>query len=311
MLLCTACEVTVTETTPEEPEQGKTITPVEEDEYVVGTVQATRGLPTDYLISDVSAFSYDDALYRGYVYTSVCEEKDLRLNWQPDAVQEGTVDFYYVTERDSVNLVLNDMFKVPTYYTADPVLAFPAGMYYQTEMEDKTGITGTIIDDTRYMGALYINTECPLEDLDLADEVFNFFKIEDDGMSSAWNCKSVSIDYMNITLDSIKPQSLNFIIGYMNNICKVDLNLRYAYYEDDCNAAYDEFLDDVAEAEGYGEAVPEFKMDNYNYEITAPNLDCLDGLVDEFMGKTGGDKKKAIKGVKKILGKIANSLRKK
>ena len=89
LLMFSACEVTVTDTTSDNGGANRV-----ESDFHVGDVQKTRHLPTEYYIKDVMAYTWNSSSEQAKVYSSVCEEQNLKLVWKPDYEFKYTLTFY-------------------------------------------------------------------------------------------------------------------------------------------------------------------------------------------------------------------------
>lgn len=265
MLLCTACEITVTDTT--EPD------PVDPPKPQPRSVLAD--LPTDYYIKDILAYSWRAGADQATVYSSTCREVDYKLVWKADNKQEYVVTFYDYPSRDSVEMMIGNA-SFGMYYDADLSNPYPAGRFYQADQIRENSINGFIIGYDTYTNVGFINTPCPVEDLDFADEIMDFLKINSNDRVT-YNCNTVNAAGVDIKLVSNEPTSVSYSISYEGNRCDLTETLRFAYYEDDCNAAYEDFLIDA-------EADPslKFDMNDYSYKLETESIRCLDNLLDDF-----------------------------
>ena len=307
LMLFAACEVTVTDTE-STGGNGGTIGEKEEPTYRIGEVQAARHLPTDYYIKDLYAFAYDDRRNSATTYTSSCKEVNNALEWKPDNAYDEQITFDYYPERDSIYAVVNGAIRVGLFYDADLSLPFPAGLLYQADQVNEYSVNGFVIGDGVYAHVGFINTSCPVEDLDFADEILDFLKINENDRVT-YDCNSVDAAGVKIQLVSNKPTEVSYAISYGSNRCDVTETLRYAYNREDCEAAYDDFLIDV-------EADPtlRFKMTDYSYGLSTESISCIDNLLDDFFMDAPlwkGDKsKKTGKEFAKFLTKLSKKIRK-
>ena len=92
-----------------------------------------------------------------------------------------------------------------------------------------------------------------------------------------YDCNSVNAAGINIRLVSNRPAEVSYAVSYNGYRCDVTETLRFAYYREDCEAAYADFLIDV-------EADPQlkFNMTDYSYGLSTESISCLDDLLDEF-----------------------------
>ena len=275
MLFFAACEVTVTDTESTSGNGGR-IGEKEESTYRIGDVQATRHLPTDYYIKDLYAFSYDDRRNSATTYTSSCKEVNNELEWKPDNAYDEQLTFDYYPERDSIHVVVNGSIRVGLFYDADLAQPFPAGLLYQADQVNEYSINGFVIGADTYAHVGFINTSCPVEDLDFADEILDFLKINENDRVT-YDCNSVDAAGVKIQLVSNRPTEVSYAVSYNGYRCDVTETLRFAYYREDCEAAYADFLIDV-------EADPQlkFNMTDYSYGLSTESISCLDDLLDEF-----------------------------
>ena len=305
LLFCTACDVTVTDTT----DNGDTGTVNEPKEtFKVGDVQKTRNLPTEYYIKDVMAYTWNSASEQAKVYSSVCEEQNLKLVWKPDYEFKYTLTFYDYYERDSIYMYVNSL-GVEMFYDADMDLPYPAGLLYQADQVDKASINGFVIGTDTYANVGFINTDCLVDDLDFADEILNFLEINERDRVT-YSCNSVNAAGVEIKLTSNKPTSVSYNLSYEGIKCDVTEKLRFAYYEDDCKAAYDDFTIDVEK-----DPTLKFDMTDYSYALSTSDIECIDDLMDEFymnapLLKSQNVKKKTGKDFAKLLASMSKKIRK-
>ncbi len=299
MLLCTACEVTVTDTSSEidEPiDPPKPVKPVSLD------------LPTDYYIKDVMAYTWENGADQATVYSSTCKEVDYRLVWKADNQKEYVVTFYDYPSRDSIEMMIGTA-SFGMYYDADMSNPYPAGRLYQADQIHEDAINGFIIGYDSYTNVGFINTPCVVEDLDFADEIMDFLKINDNDRVT-YNCNTVTAAGVDIKLVSNKPTSVSYTISFEDNRCDLTEALRFAYYEDDCKAAYEDFKIDA-------EADPtlKFDMNDYSYGLSTESIACLDDLLDDFfmdasLFKGKNVQKRTGKEFAKFLAKMSKKIRK-
>ncbi len=163
---------------------------------------------------------------------------------------------------------------------------------------------------TRLIRLGFINTDCLVDDLDFADEILNFLEINERDRV-VYSCNSVNAAGVNITLVSNKPTSVSYNLSYEGIKCDVTEKLRFAYYEDDCKAAYDDFTIDVEK-----DPALTFKMEDYSYALSTSDIACIDELMDEFymnapLYKTqGAKKKKTGRDMAKLLASMSKKIRK-
>ena len=264
LLLCTACEITVTEVEPSNPSSD----PVPQESIL-------SKLPTDYYIKDVMAYTWKSGADQATVYSSTCKEVDYELVWKADNKQEYVVTFFDYSSRDSIEMMIGAA-SFGMYYDADLSNPYPAGRLYQADQINAKSINGFVIGYDTYTNVGFINTACPVEDLDFADEIMDFLKING-GDRVTYNCNSVNAAGVDIKLVSNKPTSVSYSISYEGNKCDLTETLRFAFYEEDCKAAYEDFLIDA-------EADPSltFNMNDYSYSLETESLRCLDDLMDDF-----------------------------
>ena len=261
LLLCTACEITVTETESSEPPPQESI---------------VDRLPTDYFIKDVMAYTWRSGADQATVYSSTCKEENYELVWKADNKQEYVVSFFEFSSRpDSLSVMINAA-SFGMYYAPDSKDPFPAGRLYQADQINKPSINGFVIGYDTYANVGFINTDCLVDDLDLADEIMDFLKIDGNDRVT-YGCNSVNAAGVEIKLLSNKPTTVTYSVSYEGNKCDLTETLRFAFYEDDCKAAYEDFLDDA-------EADPtlRFDMDDYSYSLETESLRCIDNLLDDF-----------------------------
>ena len=264
LLLCTACEITVTETEPSNPSGD----PLPQESIL-------DRLPTDYFIKDVMAYTWKSGADQATVYSSTCKEDNYNLVWKADNKQEYVVTFFDYPSRDSLEIMINSA-SFGMYYAPDSKVSFPAGLLYQADQINKSSINGFVIGYDTYANVGFINTECLVDDLDLADEILDFLKI--DGRDRVtYGCNSVNAAGVEIKLLSNKPTTVTYSVSYEGNKCDLTETLRFAFYEEDCKAAYEDFLIDA-------EADPSltFNMNDYSYSLETESLRCLDDLMDDF-----------------------------
>ena len=301
LLLCTACEVTVVDNTDRGEPMG--------EPFRVGDVQRTRHLPTDYYIKDVMAYTWNSSSEQAKVYSSICEEQNYKLVWKPDYNYEYTLTFYEYYERDSIYMYVNSL-GMEMFYDADPDLPYPAGFLYQADQAREASINGFVVGTSTYTNVGFINTDCLVDDLDFADEILNFLEINERDRV-VYSCNSVNAAGVEIKLTSNKPTSVSYNLSYEGIKCDITEKLRFAYYEDDCKAAYDDFLIDAEK-----DPALKFDMTDYSYALSTSDIECIDDLMDEFymnapLYKTqGAKKKKSGRDMAKFLASMSKKIRK-
>jgi uncharacterized protein YneR len=199
---------------------------------------------------------------------------------------------------------------VEMFYDADPDLPYPAGLLYQADQADKYSINGFVVGENTYTNVGFINTDCLVDDLDFADEILDFLEINANDQVS-YGCNSVNAAGVNITLVSNKPTSVSYNLSYEGIKCDVTEKLRFAYYEDDCKAAYDDFTIDAEK-----DPALTFKMEDYSYALSTSDIACIDELMDEFYMNAplyksqSVKKKKTGRDMAKLLASMSKKIRK-
>lgn len=295
LLLCAGCEITVTDNTEYSSEPSDT--PV-----------SLGQLPKDYYIKDLMAYTWSDGAGQATVYSSTCKEDNYKLVWKADNQKEYVVTFFDYPSRDSLEMMIGAA-SFGMYYDPDMSNPYPAGRIYQADQINKDAISGFVIGYDTYASVGFINTSCPVEDLDFADEIMDFLKINGNDQV-IYNCNTVTAAGVDIKLVSNKPTSVSYSISYAGNKCDLTETLRFAFYEDDCQAAYDDFLIDA-------EADPSlrFDMNDYSYSLETESLRCLDNLLDDFymdapLFKGKKVEKRTGKEFAKFLNKMSKKIRK-
>ena len=305
LLFCTACEVTVTDTT-DNGDIGNVNEP--QETFKAGDIQKTRNLPTEYYIKDVMAYTWSNGAEQATIYSSTCKEEDYKLVWKPDNKQEYVVTFFEYPSRDSIEIMIGAA-SFGMFYDPDLANPYPTGLLYQADQVDKASINGFVIGTDTYANVGFINTDCLVDDLDFADEILNFLEINERDRV-VYSCNSVNAAGVEIKLTSNKPTSVSYNLSYEGIKCDVTEKLRFAYYEDDCQAAYDDFLIDAEK-----DPTLKFDMTDYSYALSTSDIECIDDLMDEFymnapLLKSQNVKKKTGKDFAKLLASMSKKIRK-
>ena len=268
LLFCSACEETVTDST-DNGDDGNMNVPKETSK--AGDVQKTRNLPTDYFIKDVVAYTWASGTKQATVYSSTCEEVNNKLVWKADNKKEYVVSLFDYPSRDSIEMMIGAA-SFGMYYDADLRNPFPAGHLYQANETNKNSINGFVIGYDTYTNVGFINTQCLVQNLDITDEIMDFFKIGG-GDRITYDCNSVNVAGVDIKLVSHTPTSISYSFFYEGYRCDLTETFRFAYYQEDCEAAYEDFkIDAVADP------TLVFDMNDYNYGFETYDLRCIDAL---------------------------------
>lgn len=303
-LAFTACEVSTSSDESNPP-------PPPPQENVPGEIHAKRGLTTDYVTVDVAEFTEDD----GYInlYFGSCGEKGGALAWSAENVSKLAFDYF--PARDSVAMTdLEDNSKTGLFYGIDG--SFPYGMYYEAATAYDKVSDGMIFGkDKTTKFVSFVDTECPFTDLPIGS-YFASEIAEVPASEIEVGCNSTVFRGLSIELGKIKKEGYDFTIGFAGKKCDVDMKTRFALYEQDCKAAYDEFKQDLES----GEMAPDSKFDfEEDYKYAAAADECLVEVLMQWMIALDDPdsevnvnlKKKASKpaNMKKFLAKIANGIR--
>ena len=265
LLFCTSCEETVADST-DNGDDGKAKESKETSK--AGDIQKTRNLPTDYFIKDIMAYKWESGTKQATVYSSTCEVVNNELVWKADNKKEYVVSLFDYPSRDSIEM-MNGTASFGMYYDADLRNPFPAGSLYQADETNKNCINGFVIGYDTYTKVGFVNTPCLVQNLDITDEIMDFFKIGS-GDRITYDCNSVNAAGVDIKLVSFTPTSLSYSVFYEGYRCDVTETFRFAYYEEDCKAAYENF-----KIEAEANPTLTFNMDDYNYSIETDTRRCL------------------------------------
>ena len=121
-------------------------------------------------------------------------------------------------------------------------------------------------------------------------------KVEEKQMLSdirALNCSELSMydGLVKLKAENFKSSSGTIKVTYAKRTCNVSFQLRYAYEQKDCEAAYEEYKNDT-------KAAPKFNFDDYYFDVTYTGKDdeyCLDYLILDLKKEKGIPTTKSIK----------------
>lgn len=121
-------------------------------------------------------------------------------------------------------------------------------------------------------------------------------KVEEKQMLSdirALNCSELSMydGLVKLKAENFKSSSGTIKVTYAKRTCNVSFQLRYAYEQKDCEAAYEEYKNDT-------KAAPKFNFDDYYFDVTYTGKDdeyCLDYLILDLKKDKGIPTTKSIK----------------
>lgn len=101
----------------------------------------------------------------------------------------------------------------------------------------------------------------------------------------AVDCDELSMfdGLVKLNAEDFNESSGNIKISYGNRTCNVSFQIRYAYDQDDCSAAYEEFSN-------HKNAKKEFNFEDYSFDVTYSGDDddyCLDYLILDLKKEKG------------------------
>ena len=106
---------------------------------------------------------------------------------------------------------------------------------------------------------------------DILPEIRDEFDDAEIGTLSYKNCSEITfLEKGVIKLKDLESDGINFSMSYGDVSCDISVKNRYAVYEEDCKAAYEEFLTDE-------EADKKFEFDDYS-EAFVGDEECLTEL---------------------------------
>lgn len=152
-------------------------------------------------------------------------------------------------------------------YEADE---FPYGLWVDSETESDNfydafsfGENGEFKKIELYRGDCFAK--------DILPEIRDEFDDAEIGTLSYKNCSEITfLEKGVIKLKDLESDGINFSMSYGDVSCDVSVKHRYAVYEEDCKAAYEEFLTDE-------EADKKFEFDDYS-EAFVGDEECLTEL---------------------------------
>ena len=106
----------------------------------------------------------------------------------------------------------------------------------------------------------------------------------------AVDCDELSMydGLVKINVEDFKESSGNIAISFAKRTCNVSFNIRYAFEQDDCKAAFEDFKNNR-------DAEEKFNFDDYAFDVTYSGDNgayCLDYLILELMEEKGIDTKR-------------------
>lgn len=275
-----------------------------------GAIHATRNLTTDYVTIDKGTFS--SSAYMVDVRSGSCKEEGGKLVWSTEDVMHMTFDYF--ANRDSV--VTNSPEGAESWlYGIDG--QFPYGNYYKADEAFGRVAEGLILGhDQSFKLVNFVDTECPFEDLFIGPYIASEIT-EANEKDLNIGCNDAKYRGLTIALGEFTSETFKFNVSFRNKTCNIDVRTRFEFIQEDCNAAYSEYLSD--RESGEIEPSVQFDFDENQYAATADD-DCIGDLLvawkvalddpnDEI--NINLSKKAPAKRVnlKKVLGKIVDGLR--
>lgn len=236
----------------------------------------------------------------------ICKETSVGLVGPDDAKQWDTLS-YKVSQNKDVLSVTDSLDNKVKYDFEDGT--FPVGFASNSEFNSKKfrnglrlGSDGVVKSVIRYNGSClmkdyfsqFTKKNPSLENMD--DKLTDFYKsflaegdtIDKETMLSeisAVNCTELSLFYgsVYVTVSDFKANSGVITVSNNSRTCKITFTQRYAYSQNDCEAAYNDYDADSKHKDT-------FNFEDYSFDVTYGGEDddfCIDHLILELKQEKG------------------------
>ena len=244
------------------------------------------------IITDKAKFSYNSKDSSFIKKDPVCKEGSLgNLVWKATEDDPDTAMAYI--NKSTITMVANG---VTTKYDFEGS-KFPTGLWSLPEDASKRFLDGYRLTSDNMMQSVFrFDGNCFLKDffasfrkgydaLEEADSVLTSFYMRFRAPSDTLdetemlrNIRAVDCDQItlydglvSVTVSDFTPHSGTLKVVYDKKECKIDFNLRYAYSESDCKAAYADWQDDKNASET-------FRFEDYWKDVNYDDY-CIEELI--------------------------------
>lgn len=154
---------------------------------------------------------------------------------------------------------------------------FPYGLWVEKELDDDVTLDGLILEEKGFFKELELyQGDCIAKDFlpEIQDELedlpgFGNFKYK--------NCSELTFSNGNglLKINKVFGDAMSLAVSYKETTCDVSISQRYAFYEEDCKAAYEEYLADETTDD-------KFDFDEYDMSF-AGDEECLMEILSKVM----------------------------
>ena len=267
------------------------------------------------MVLEKAKYSYDKKDSTFYRIEPVCKEGTLHNLVGPDDANKWDTLTYKVHEHKGVVTVKNGPGDPVKYNVEDG--DFPTGFWADSDNNSKTIQGGFRLTKKKMMNrVIRYDGSCFMKDYysqlrknlpvlqNMNDKLRSFYKsflpedakFDDDQMLmdiSALNCEELSLfeALVVLKLEEFRESSGNIKVSFKKRTCDIGFKIRYAYEQEDCAAAFEDYKND-------DKAATKFDFKNYFFDVTYGGDNdgyCLDYLILELKEAEGISSSKSVK----------------
>lgn len=206
-------------------------------------------------------FENDSAKKTISVYKPVCAVRDGELFWAAgdEKAKPFTVTYKYNESSKSINAQY-DGEKYSMKFYGDK---FPFGQWIEPDADDGDIYNGFSLDTNGVFGyTKFFGDSCLVDNLVALHGILGI-----DGMDKVEkvDCNTAKYNGATISYEKYSAGKASFTVEKDGEECSVSFTPRFAVYEDDCEAAYDEFKDSDAE---------EFNFEDFSVKVSG-DVECF------------------------------------
>jgi hypothetical protein len=261
------------------------------------------------MVLNKASYEYDDEDSTFKLIKPVCKVERPGNLMGPEDVDEWDTTTYKAREKKGFITLTHD--KEELKFVLDKDGSFPTGLWtwdiegngskniYDAVRLEKNGLLKSVI---RYDGVCLMKdfySQLSKENAaisDMENSFVNFYKLflqndkaysERDMLSDvrAVDCDELSLfsGLLSLKVSDFNESSGTISVGFEERTCDIMFQMRYAYDQDDCEEAYEDFRNDR-------DAAKEFDFDKYSFDVTYDGDNgayCLDYLVVQLKEEKG------------------------
>lgn len=258
-------------------------------------VNPSKKLPTDYIVTEMGGYDYSGSTLT--ITKGVCKDKANNYDWST-VTQTGSL-----TKNDdgTVTADLGDGAGAHTFEFVGEG-SFPNGDYYLSSTLDSALVLGfSLTSPKNYSEVIYPNTDCLFKYFGEMAETFIGIADADASANVVFGCKDLSLGGLKMTYISNDETSVDYTISFGGKSCKMHQDFLYAYSEEDCKLAFENYRQEYES----GETKDFFDFNDYDQDIDGEEA-CIAVMEDyshaAVLAKQAPVSMRQVKSVLKAIG---------